>query len=121
MQDRTSQTDPSTVVRSPIISSQGRELALLVMTVTGSAVDAEVSVRGAWNAASGMTSSPNNYTDQLQPALAISAALTNQRGLLSVLDRLDGFMRLANLAAEVRCIVRYASRMAQRMGLELPI
>ena len=115
MQDK---TDPSTVVRSPIMSSQGRELALLVVTVTGSGVDAEVSVRGALNAASEMTSTPNDYTDQLQPALAIGAAVTNQSSLLSVLERLDGFMKLAT---EVRCIVRYASRMAQRMGLEFLI
>ena len=74
-------------------------------TVTTSAVDAEVSVQGALNAKSEMAS-PNDYTDQLQPALAISAAVTNQSGLLGVLDRLDGFMRLADLAAEVRCIVQ---------------
>ena len=106
-QGRISQTDPqpSTVVRSPIISSQGRQLALLVATVTASAVDAEVAVQGALNAKSEMAS-PNDYTDQLQPALAIGAAVTNQSGLLGVLDRLDGFMRLADLAAEVRCIVR---------------
>ena len=89
-----------------------------MVTVTASAVDAEVLVQGALNAKSEMTSSPNDYIDQLQPALAISAAVTNQSGLLSVLERLDGFMRLAT---EVRCIVRYASRMAQLMALELPI
>ena len=92
-----------------------------MVIVTASAVDAEVSVQGALTAASEMTSSPNDYTDQLQPAPAISAAVTNQSGLLGVLDRLDGFMRLADLAAEVRCIVRYAFPTAQLMGLELPI
>ena len=74
-------------------------------TVTASAVDADVSVQGALNAKSEMAS-PNDYTDQLQPALAISATVTNQSGLLSVFERLNGFMRLADLAAEVRCIVR---------------
>ena len=98
-----------------------RQHALLVVTVTASAVDAEVSVQGALNARSEITSSPNHYTDQLQPALAISAAVTNQSGLLGIPDRLDGFKRLADLAAEVRCIVRYAFRTAQLMELELPI
>ena len=83
-----------------------------MVIVTASAVDAEVSMQGALNAASEMTSSPNDYTNQLQPALAISAAVTNQSGLLGVLERLDGFMRLADLAAEVRCIVWDAFQMA---------
>ena len=91
-----------------------------MVTVTASAVDADVSVQGALNAKSEMAS-PIDYTDQLQPALAISAAVTNQSSLLGVLDRLDGFMRLADLAAEVRCIVRYVFWTAQLMGLELPI
>ena len=94
---------------------------LLVVTVTASAVDAEVSVQGALNARSEITSSLNDYTDQLQPALAISAAVTKQSGILGVLDQLDGFKRLADLAAEVRCIVWYAFRTAQLTGLELPI
>ena len=92
-----------------------------MVTVTGSAVDAEASVQGALNAASEMASSPNDYIDQLQPALAISAAVTNQSGLLGVLERLDGFMRLTDLATEVRCIIRYAFRTAQLMALEPPI
>ena len=42
-------------------------------------------------------------TDRLQPALfAIGAAATNQSGLSGLLQRRDGFMRLANLAAEAR-------------------
>ena len=41
-------------------------------------------------------------TDRLQQALAIGAAATNQSGPSGLLQRLDGFMRLANLAAEIR-------------------
>ena len=88
---------------------------LLVVTITASAVDAEVSVQGA---RSEITSSPNDYTDQLQPALAISAAVTKQSGILGVLD---GFKRLADLAAEVHCIVWYTFQMVQLTGLELLI
>ena len=49
-----------------------------------------------------MVCAPNDPTDQFQPALAIGATATNQSGLCGLLERLDDFMRLANLAAEVR-------------------
>ena len=88
------------------MSSQGIQLAHLAMTVTAPVADVEILVLGALNANSEMASSPNDPTDQLQPGVAISAAVTNQSGLLGVLERLDKFMKLADLAAEVCCIVQ---------------
>jgi hypothetical protein len=86
------------------MSREGTHLALLMVTVTASVADVAASMQEALNANSEMTS-PSDPTDQLQPGLAI-AAVRNQSGLLGVLERLDGFMELANLAAEVRCVVR---------------
>ena len=88
------------------MSIQGTQLALLAMTITASVADVEVSVREALNANSEMASSPNDPTEQLQPGVAIGASVTNQSGLLGVLERLDGFMKLVDLAAEVCCIVQ---------------
>ena len=62
----------------------------------------ETAIEEASNANSQMACAPNDPADQPQPALAIGAAATNQSGLSGLLQRLDGFMRLANLAAEVR-------------------
>ena len=89
------------------MSDQGVELAVLAITATVAAANAETAIEEALNANSQMACAPNDPTDELQPALAIGVAATNQSGLYSLLGRLDGFMRLANLAAEVRdhCLV----------------
>ena len=84
------------------MSDQGVQLAVLTITAIVAAANTETAIEEALNANSQMARAPNDPTDQLQPALAISAAPTNQSGLSGLLQRLDGFMRLANLAAEVR-------------------
>ena len=76
------------------------------MTVTTSVADVKASLQEALSAHSEMASPPNDSTDQLQPGLAIGAAVASQSGLMRVLERLDGFMRLADLAVEVCPIVR---------------
>ena len=84
------------------MSDQGVQLAVLTITAIVATANAETAIEEALNANSQMACAPNDPTDQLQPALAISAAATNQISLSGLLQRLDGFMRLANLAAEVR-------------------
>ena len=66
------------------------------------AADAGAAVQEASSANSEMGSTPNDPIDQHQPALAIGAAVTSQTGLHDVLERLHGFMRLTDLAAEAR-------------------
>ena len=84
------------------MSDQGVQLAVLTITATVAATNAETAIEEALKANAQMACAPNDPTDQLQPALAIGVATTNQSGLYGLLKRLDGFMRLANLAAEVR-------------------
>ena len=84
------------------MSDQGVQLAVLTITAIVATANAETAIEEALTANSQMACAPNDPTDQLQPALAIGAAATNQSGLYGLLERLDGFMRLANLAAEVR-------------------
>ena len=84
------------------MSDQGVQLAVLTITATVAAANAETAIEEALTANSQMACAPNDPTDKFQPVLAISAAATNQSGLSGLLERLDGFMRLANLAAEVR-------------------
>ena len=95
--------EPSKAIQSPVVSDQGVRLAVLTITATITEASAEAGVQEALSANSEMVSAPNDPTDQVQPALAIGAALTTQSGLEGVLKRLDEFMRLADLAAEVRC------------------
>jgi len=83
------------------VSVQGIELAVLTITATVAPANAETAIEEVLKANSQMACAPNDPTDQLQPALAIGSAAANQSGLYSLLGRLDGFMRLANLAAEV--------------------
>ena len=94
--------EPFKAIRSPVVSDQGVQLAVLTITAVVAIADAETAIEEAFTATSQMGGAPNDPTDTFQPALAISAAATNQSGLYSLLERLDGFMRLANLAAEVR-------------------
>ena len=84
------------------MSDQGVELAVLTITASAAAANAETAIEGALTANSQMACAPSDPTDPLQPALATGAAATNQSGLYCLLGRLDGFMRLANQAAEVR-------------------
>ena len=92
------------------MSSQGTQLAFLTVTATASVANAEVSVLKASNAKSEMASPLNDRTDQLEAGLAIGAGVTNQSGLLGVFERLDGFMKLTDLAVEVCCIVQRFGR-----------
>ena len=84
------------------MSDQGVQLAVLTITAVVATANAGTVIEEVLNTNSQMACAPNDPTDQLQPALAIGAAVTNQSGLSGLLQRLDGFMRLANLAAEVR-------------------
>jgi len=95
-------SEPFKAVHSPVLSDQGVQLGVLTITAIIIAADHEAAVQEAVSANSKMQSAPNDPTDQLQPALAIEDTVVNKSGLLSLLERLDGFMKLANLAAEVR-------------------
>jgi hypothetical protein len=95
-------SEPFKAIQSPVLSDQEVQLGVLTITAIITAADDEAAVQEAVNANSKMQFTPNDPIDQLQPALAIEDAVVNKSGLLSVLERLDGFMRLANLAAEVR-------------------
>ena len=95
------------------MSDQGVQLAVLTITATVAAADAETAIEGALTANSQMACAPSDPTDPLQTALSIGATATNQSGLYGLLGRLDGFMRLTNLAAEVRGRWGYF-RMTQR-------
>lgn len=44
---------------------------------------------------------PINLTAQLPPGLSLVASTASRLDFQSVLERLDGFMKIANLAAEV--------------------
>ena len=94
-------SEPFKVVKSPVLSGQGVQLGMLTITAIVTAADDEAAVQEAVSANSKMRSAPNDPTDQLQPELAIEEVV-NKSSLLSVLERLDGFMGLVNLAAEVR-------------------
>jgi len=83
------------------MSDQGERLAVLTATTTITVTDVEAAVQEASSSNSKMATAPNDPADRLQPALAIGPALS-QNGLCGILERLDGFMRLAGLAAEVR-------------------
>ena len=101
---------PFEAVQSPVLSGQGVQLGVLTITAIITAADDEAAMQEAVSAGSKMLSTPNDPIDQLQPALAIEDAVVNKSGLLSVLERLDGFMRLADLTAEVRCCSTSALR-----------
>ena len=98
----TTDREPFKAIQSPVVSDQGVELAVLTITAIVTTANAETAIEEALNADSQMACAPNDHTDAFQPVLAISAAATNQSGLSGLLQRLDGFMRLADLAAEVR-------------------
>ena len=93
---------PSIVIESPISSLQGEELALLKINVTISDLDAGAAVQQAVDANAAMARAADDPTDQVPPALSgAAAAATKQFDLGSILGRLEGFMELAGVAAEV--------------------
>ena len=83
------------------MSDRGERLAVLTATTTITATDVEAAMQEASSSNSKMATAPNDPADRLQPALAIGTSVS-QNGLRGILERLDGFMRLAGLAAEVR-------------------
>jgi hypothetical protein len=84
------------------VSNQGTQIALLTVTAAVSVADAETAAFEASDVSSKMASAPIDPTDQLQPVLAIESAMSTQTGFQGILDRLDGFMKLADLIAEAR-------------------
>jgi hypothetical protein len=72
----------------------------LKVTVTISVVNAGAAVQQAMDANAEMASVPIDPTAQL-PDLSAVANTASQLDFRSVLERLDGFMKVADLAAEV--------------------
>ena len=84
------------------MSNEGVQLAVLTLAARITAADAGAAVQEASSANSEMISAPIDPIDQRQPALAMGTVVTSHIGLHDVLERLHGFMRLADLAAEAR-------------------
>jgi hypothetical protein len=95
--------EPSEAIQSPLVSDQGVQLAVLTITATITSIDVEGAVREAFSADSKMKSPPIDPGDRPQPGLTMEATASNANGLWRVLGQLDGFMRIANVAAEVLC------------------
>jgi len=94
-----------TVIESPILSPEGTQFASFRATVTISEMDAETAVQQATDANAAMARAPDDPTDQLPPTLsAVASAAMGQFDLGSILKRLEGFMKLADLATEV-CVL----------------
>jgi predicted component of type VI protein secretion system len=75
----------------------------LKINVTISELDTGAAVQQAVDANAAMACAPDDPTDQVPPALSgAAAAATKQFDLGSILRRLEGFMELAGVAAEVR-------------------
>ena len=102
---RTADREPFKAIQSPIVSDEGVHLAVLTITAIIATTSAETAIEEVLN--SQMACAPNDPTDRFQPALAIGATATNESGLYGLVERLDGFMKLANLAAEVcgHCLI----------------
>ena len=83
------------------------QLALLKITVVISVANAESAVQQATEAHASMARAPNDPTDQLPPIVPVVKDAVNQLDLQSVLERLEGFMKLADLVAGV-CVHRLA-------------
>ena len=93
-----------TVVESPVLSERGVQIGLLRLTVTLSVVDTEAGVQQAMDANAEMASAPIDPTAQLPSGLSDVADTAKRLDFESVLARLDGFMKIVDLAAEVcRC------------------
>ena len=93
-----------TVIESPVFSGGGAQIGLLKLTVTLSVVDTEAAVQEAMDANAEMASAPIDPTVELPSGLSDVADTARKLDFGSVLARLDGFMKVADLAAEVcRC------------------
>ena len=101
------------MIESPVFSERGVQIGLLKLTVTLSVVDTEAAVQQAIDANAEMASAPIDATVQLPPGLSDIADTARRLDLGSVLGRLDGFMKVADLAAEV---CRYYSAALQRLN-----
>ena len=102
-----------TVIESPVFSERGVQIGLLKLTVTLSVVDIETVVQQAIYANAEMTSAPIDPTVQLPSSLSDVANTARKLDFRNVLTRLDGFMKVADLAAEVR---RHSSAALQRLN-----
>ncbi len=93
-----------TVIESPVFSGAGAQIGLLKLTVTLSVVDTEAAVQQAMDANAEMASPPIDPTVELPSGLSDVADTARKLDFGNVLARLDGFMKVADLAAEVcRC------------------
>ena len=92
------------VIESPVFSGGGVQIGLLKLTVTLSVADAQAAVQQAIDVNAEMASPPMDPTVELPSGLSDVADTAMKLDLGSVLARLDGFMKVADLAAEVcRC------------------
>jgi hypothetical protein len=71
------------------------------MTAVISIVDAAVAVQQAFDVKAQMASGPIDPNAQLPPSVALVASTAKYLDFQSVLERLDGFIKVADLAAEV--------------------
>jgi len=91
------------VIESPVFSERGAQIGLLKLTVTLSIVDTQAAVQQAMDANAQMAA-PIDPIVQLPSGLSDVADTARRLDFGSVLVRLDGFMKVADLAAEVcRC------------------
>ena len=105
------------MIESPVFSERGAQIGLLKLTVTLSVADTRATVREAMDANAEMASPPIDPTVQLPSGLLDVADTAKKLDLGSVLARLDGFMKLADLAAEVcQCY----SATLQRLNYPIP-
>ena len=89
------------MIESPVFSERGVQIGLLKLTVTLSVADTQAAVRQAMEANAEMAST---LTVELPSGLSDVADTARRLDFGSVLARLDGFMKVADLAAEVcRC------------------
>ena len=90
------------MIESPVVSGGGAQIGLLKLTL--SVVNTEAAVRQAVDADAEMASPPIDPTVQLPSGLSDVADTGRKLDFGSVLARLDRFMKVADLAAEVcRC------------------
>ena len=83
------------------------------INITISELDAGAAAQQAADANAAIACAPDDPTDQVPPALSgVAAAATKQLNLGSILGRLEGFMELAKIVAEV-CRSEFCDRMEQ--------
>ena len=92
------------MIESPVFSDRGAQIGLLKLTVALSAVDTEAAIQQAMDADAEIAPAPIVPTIQLPPGLSDVVDTARNLDLQGVLGRLDGFMKVADLAAQVcRC------------------